>query len=114
MDDGDADGWIALYTDDGVFDVPALNRFEGHEGLRAIADIVIIGSQGTWRHMATNVLVTPGASSDEVAVRLRTLATDWSVEPAGSQFNDYRGTAVRVNRHRRIKQLIATTTKVIV
>ena len=75
LDDGDADGWIALYTEDGVFDVPGLNRFEGQEGLRAIADIVINGSQGNWRHMATNVLVTPGASGDEVAVRLRTLVT---------------------------------------
>ena len=63
LDDGDADAWIALYTDDGVFDVPGLNRFEGQDGLRAIADIVINGSQGNWRHMATNVLVTPGRHS---------------------------------------------------
>ena len=98
LDDGDANGWIALYTEDGVFDVPGLNRFEGPEGLRAIADIVIEGSQGNWRHMATNVLVTPGASGD----------------PAGTQFNDYRGTLVRINGHWRIKELIATPTKVIV
>ena len=97
LDDGDADAWIALYTEDGVFDVPGLNRFEGPEGLRAIADIVINGSQGNWRHMATNVLVTPGASGDEVSVRLRTLVTDWNVDPAGTQFNDYRGTLVRIN-----------------
>ena len=84
LDDGDADGWIALYTEDGVFDVPGLNRLKGPEGLRAIADIVINGSQGNWRHMATNVLVKPGASGDEVAVRLRTLVTDWNVEPAGT------------------------------
>ena len=114
LDDGDADAWIALYTDDGVFDVPGLNRFEGQDGLRAIADIVINGSQGNWRHMATNVLVTPGASGDEVAVRLRTLVTDWNVDPAGTQFNDYRGTLVRINGHWRIKQLVATPTKVIV
>ena len=82
--------------------------------MRAIADIVTNGTQGNWRHVATNVLVTPGASSDEVALRLRTLVTDWSVEPAGTQFNDYRGTAVRINRHWRIEKLIATPTKVIV
>ena len=69
LDDDDANGWIALYTEDGVFDVLGLNRFEGPEGLRAIANIVIEGSQGNWRHMATNVLVTPGASGDEVTVR---------------------------------------------
>ena len=94
--------------------MPGLNRFEGQEGLRAIADIVINGSQGNWRHMATNVLVTPGASGDEVAVRLRTLVTDCNVEPAGTQFNDYRGTLVRINGYWRIKELIATPTKVIV
>ena len=114
LDDGDANGWIALHTEDGVFDGPGLNRFEGPEGLRAIADIVIEGSQGNLRHMTTNVLVTPGANGDEVAVRLRTLVTDWNVDPAGTQFNDYRGTLVRINGHWRIKELIATPTKVIV
>jgi hypothetical protein len=60
------------------------------------------------------VLVTPGATSDEVAVRLRTLVTDWSVDPAGLQFNDYCGTLVRIDGHWRIKELIATPTKIIV
>ena len=114
LDDGNANGWIALHTEDGAFDVPGLNRFESPEGLRAIADIVIEGSQGNWRHIVTNEPVTPGASGDEVAVRLRTLVTDWNVDPAGTQFNDYRGTLVRINGHWRIKELIATPTKVIV
>ena len=114
MDDGDTEGWIALYTEDGAFDVPGLNRFEGKGELREIAEIVTETSQGKWRHMATNVLVTPGATSDEVAVRLRTLVTDWSVDPAGLQFNDYCGTLVRLDGHWRIKELIATPTKVIV
>ena len=68
LDDGNANGWIALHTEDGAFDVPGLNRFESPEGLRAIADIVIEGSQGNWRHIVTNEPVTPGASGDEVAV----------------------------------------------
>ncbi|MDA8620101.1 nuclear transport factor 2 family protein [Luminiphilus sp.] len=29
MNDEDTEGWIALYTEDGAFDVPGLNRFEG-------------------------------------------------------------------------------------
>ena len=114
IDDGDADGWIGLFVDDGVFDVPGLNRFEGPEGLRSICNVVIEGSQGNWRHTATTVLVTPGPHADEVAVRLRTLVTDWNVDPAGTQFNDYRGTLVRIDGHWRIKELIATPTKVIV
>ena len=114
LDDGDADGWIALYTEDGVFDVPGINRFEGPEGLRSIANIVIETSKGNWRHTATNVLATPGPHKDEVAVRLRTLVTDWNVDPAGTQFNDYRGTLVRIDGQWRIKELIATPTKIIV
>ena len=114
LDDGDADGWIALYTEDGVFDAPGINRFEGPEGLRSIANIVIETSKGNWRHTATNVLATPGPHKDEVAVRLRTLVTDWNVDPAGTQFNDYRGTLVRIDGHWRIKELIATPTKIIV
>ena len=102
------------YTEDGAFDVPGLSRYEGQEGLHDIADIVIAGAQGNWRHMATNVLVTPGANPDAVAVRLRTLVTDWNLEPAGLQFNDYEGTLVRVDGNWRIKELIATPTKIIV
>ena len=59
LDDGDADAWIALYTEDGVFDVPGLNRFEGPEGLRAIADIVINGSQGNWRSSSRAAFSSP-------------------------------------------------------
>ena len=114
LDDGDADGWIALYTEDGVFDVPGINRFEGPEGLRSIANIVIETSKGNWRHTATNVLATPGPHKDEVTVRLRTLVTDWNVDPAGTQFNDYRGTLVRIDGQWRIKELVATPTKIIV
>ena len=47
-------------------------------------------------------------------MRLRTLVTDWNVDPAGTQFNDYRGMLVRINGHWRIKELVATPTKVIV
>jgi len=49
-----------------------------------------------------------------VGVRLRTLVTDWTVDPAGLQFNDYRGTLVRISGQWRIKELIATPTKIIV
>ena len=114
LDDGDADAWVALYTDDGVFEVPGLSRFEGSEGLHDIADIVITGSQGNWRHSATNVLVTPGEHGDEVNVRMRTLVTDWNQDPAGLQFNDYQGSLVRIAGHWRIKELTAIPTKIIV
>jgi len=114
IDDGDADGWIDLFVEDGVFDVPGLNRFEGPEGLRNVCNMVIEGSQGNWRHSATNVLVTPGEHGDEVNVRMRTLVTDWNQEPAGLQFNDYQGTLVRIAGHWRIKVLTAIPTKIIV
>jgi hypothetical protein len=35
-----------LYTEGGVFDVPGLNRFEGAEGLRGIANLAIEGRRG--------------------------------------------------------------------
>ena len=44
IDDGDADGWIDLFVDDGVFDVPGLNRFEGPEGLRNICNCLLYTS----------------------------------------------------------------------
>ena len=114
IDDGDADGWIDLFVEDGVFDVPGLNRFEGPEGLRTVCNMVIEGSQGNWRHSATNVLATPGEHGDEVNVRMRTLVTDWNQDPAGLQFNDYQGTLVRIAGHWRIAELTAIPTKIIV
>jgi len=114
LDDGDTESWITLYAEDGAFEVPGLNRFAGKGDLREIAQIVTETSQGNWRHMATNVLVNPGPHKDEINVRLRTLVTDWSTDPAGLQFNDYRGTLVRIDGHWRIKELVATPTKIIV
>jgi hypothetical protein len=60
------------------------------------------------------VLVTPGLHGDAVSVRLHTLVTDGNADPAGLQFNHYRGTLARVGDHWRIKELIATSTEIIV
>ena len=46
IDDGDASWWIGPFVEDGVFDVPGLNRFEGPEGLRSGCSMVIEASQG--------------------------------------------------------------------
>ena len=76
--------------------------------------MVLEGSQGNWRHSATNVLVTLSQYDDEVNVRIRTLVTDWNYEPAGLQFNDYTCSLERIAGHWRIKLLIAIPTKIVV
>ena len=114
IDDGDAGTWISLFTAEGAFIVPGLDDFVGQEGLRSMAEMVINGSQGHWRHMATNILVTPTDSADAVNVRLRTLVTDWSTEPAGLQFNDYTGELVKQNGVWKINTLTVIPSKVIV
>ena len=76
--------------------------------------MVIETSQGNWRHSATNVLVTLGEHGDEVNLRMRMQVKDWNQDPAGLQFNDYRGTLVHIAGHWRIKQLTAIPTKIIV
>lgn len=114
VDDGAADEWIAMFTDDGVFDVPGLDRFEGPDALRKIMDMVVAGSGGNWRHQTTNVVAEPGEQSGTANVRLRTLVTDWSKDPAGLQFNDYRALLRKVDGNWRIAEIVAIPSQVIV
>ena len=91
-----------------------MNGFDGAENPRGLANIVIEGSQSNWRSVPTIVLLISSANGDEVVIRSRTLITDWNVELAGKQFGDNTGMLMRINGRGRMKELIATPTKVIV
>lgn len=114
VDDNRADEWLALYTEDGVFEAPGLARFEGREEVRKVIQMVAEGSKGKWRHQITNVLAEPGDQKGEANVRMNGLVSDWSTDPAGFTFNDYSARLVKVDGKWLIKEIIAKPNKVTV
>ncbi len=114
VDDNRGDDWVALFTEDGVFDVPGLERFQGRDQVRKVIDMVASGSQGRWRHQLTNVLAEPGDEPETANVRMNGLVTDWSVEPATMTFNDYTARLRKVDGQWRIEELVAVPNKITV
>jgi len=114
VDDNRADEWLALFTDDGVFDVPGFARMEGRDEIRKVIEMVAEGSQGKWRHQITNVLAEPGADANTANVRMNGLVTDWSVDPATMTFNDYTAKLRRIDGHWKIEEIVAKPNKITV
>ena len=56
VDHGDADGWAALFTADGVFEVSGVMRLAGTERLRGMPGVVAEQGGGKWRHQITNIV----------------------------------------------------------
>jgi ketosteroid isomerase-like protein len=66
LDDGRADDVVACYCADGVFAMPGLGTFEGHDALReAYAGWAPRGPQ---RHLVVNTLVTDWSEDEATAV----------------------------------------------
>lgn len=114
VDDNRADEWVALFTADGVFDVPGLARFAGRDEVRKVIDMVAAGSQGKWRHQLTNVLAEPGDEPGTARVRMNGLVTDWSGDPATMTFNDYRAQLRKIDGQWRIEEILAKPNKITV
>lgn len=73
IDEGDAAGWAATFTDDGVFDSPSYPApAVGSVALTAFArdfHAGCVASRTRLRHVVTNVDVLPGAEPDRVHAR---------------------------------------------
>jgi len=66
LDDGRTDDVVAAYCPDGVFAMPGLGTFEGHDALReAYAGWTPRGPQ---RHLVVNTLVTDWSDDEATAV----------------------------------------------
>lgn len=89
VDHGDADGWAALFTADGSFEVVGAMRFVGHEQLRAMPGIVTEHGGGKWRHQITNIATELAQDADTAQVRAYGLVTDWRNGGKVASFTDY-------------------------
>lgn len=107
VDHGDADGWAALFTSDGVFEVAGVMRLQGSEQLRAMPGTVTEHGGGKWRHQITSIVVEPGATADRATVDAYGLVTDWNDGGKLVTFTDYRIDMLRVGGAWRIAELVA-------
>lgn len=107
VDHGDAEGWAALFTPDGSFEVVGAMRFEGTEQLMAMPGIVAEHGGGKWRHQVTNIAVDPGDTQDTAKVAAYGLVTDWSDGGKPASFTDYEIVMRRTDDGWRIQTLIA-------
>lgn len=108
VDSNQADACVALFTADGVFDLPGLMRLQGPEQLRGM--VATVAEQGgAWRHQITNILAEPGAAADEARVTAYGLVSDWTEGGKLVTFSDYRITVRKVEGSWRIAELVATS-----
>ncbi|MAT51313.1 MAG: hypothetical protein CMK32_09050 [Porticoccaceae bacterium] len=90
VDSNEADEWLALFTEDGAFDIPGLMRLEGRDQLRTMVATVAEQGGGKWRHQITNVVVDAGETAGLARVRAYGLVTDWNQGGQPIAFTDYR------------------------
>jgi len=60
VDGGDAEGWVATFTPDGVFQSLLVGVHRGHDELRAFADDFVSGSYDAWtggQHWIGSVII---------------------------------------------------------
>ncbi len=108
VDHGDADGWAALFTSDGSFEVVGAMRFVGHDQLRAMPGIVTEHGGGKWRHQITNIITEMAPDADIAQVRAYGLVTDWRDGGKLVTFADYEVALRRIDGQWRIAALTAT------
>jgi ketosteroid isomerase-like protein len=108
VDSNQSDGWAALFTENGVFEVPQAIRLEGTAQLRGMPGVVTQQGGGRWRHQITNIVAEAGDAPDTAIVRAYGLVTDWGKGGAPFAFSDYRVTVRRIQGAWRIESLLAT------
>jgi 3-phenylpropionate/cinnamic acid dioxygenase small subunit len=85
VDEGDSDGWAALWTEDATFIGAMKQPLHGQEQLRSLPGAVLKGFGGKIRHLMGNCYVEYGDTTDEVRARFYNLVTTW-LPSEGAQF----------------------------
>jgi 3-phenylpropionate/cinnamic acid dioxygenase small subunit len=108
VDSGDAEGWSALFAEDGVFDVPGAIHLVGRAQLRSMPGIVLQQGERKWRHQITNIVVEAGDTPDTAHVRAYGVLSDWRKGGVLAAFSDYRIELRRVQGAWQVVGLTAT------
>ena len=78
VDEGDEEGWAALWTEDGVFTGVTPEPVVGREALKAIPRDAYAGASGKLRHLVGNLHCDyQEGGTDVVIARYYNLVTNW-------------------------------------
>lgn len=78
LDEGDAEGWLALWEEDGVFVGTRSEAVRGHDALRSAP---IMNLAAGMRHHLGNLACDYGDTHDDLIVRGYNLVISWQAEP---------------------------------
>jgi SnoaL-like domain len=78
IDEGDAEAWLALWADGGVFTGVSPEPFVGREALRAVVTMAQALGPGMMRHMVTNLACDYVDGEDRVLAAYYNLVTRWN------------------------------------
>jgi hypothetical protein len=78
VDEGDEDGWIALWVEDGVFTGVMPEPVVGHAALRGIVQMAQTSGPGMMRHMVANLTCDYQDGRDLVLASYYNLVTNWA------------------------------------
>jgi hypothetical protein len=74
VDEGEADAWADLWTEDGVFAGVSPEPIIGREALK---NVPVWSQMGGCRHKMANVIMEYGDSDDQIIVRCYNFVTSW-------------------------------------
>ena len=78
VDEGDEDGWVALWTEDGVFTGVTPEPVAGRAALRRIVRMGQASGPGKTRHIVANLVCDYAEGRDTVRARYYNFVTNWA------------------------------------
>jgi bifunctional aromatase (cyclase/dehydratase) len=78
VDDGEAEEWADLYTEDGVFTGGSAGSVRGREHLQRVPRGVKMRWNGALRHQCGSLHIERGTSDDEAIARYYNFVTTWA------------------------------------
>lgn len=78
IDEGDCEGWLDLWEEDGLFFGTRREPVWGHEGLRSAPEMNLAAGM---RHFMINLTCEYGETHDDLIVRGYNLVIGWLAEP---------------------------------
>lgn len=96
VDEGDEEGWLALWTEDGVFTGLTPEPIVGREALRGVVRMGQAGGPGKTRHMVANLICDYQDGRDSVYAAYYNFVTNWA---QGARMQVMALSKVQLTRH---------------
>jgi hypothetical protein len=78
VDEGRAEEWADLYTNDGSFCRDGMPPVQGRDALKEVPRFVKVSWNGTLRHLSGSLYIEPGERAGEAITRYYNFVTTWT------------------------------------